>query len=725
MQAQDFKITFNGIGASETIDSVVVENLTRGTSVTIPGNDTLVLIKSVTGSELIKNPSGFIKIYPNPANGFCFVDFICEKQENIIIEVFDLTGKKLVGYSEKSGTGVQHFRINGLKPGINILRVINGKSTVSAKIASNESQVANTEINFLGASLINSEQNKKSAQTTTSNTLIYWQDDNLLYSLWVNGLLPLAPAYRTPVRMDENTINEMDETSEIQDNVNTFTFELTTCKDPAGRSYSTVKIGSNLWMGENYAYQTQSGSWAYNNNEENVPTYGRLYTWKTAMDNAPAGWHLPSIDEWKQHFEYLKSKYNDDSQVAIDAIKSNTLWLLTDDGNSGNGSNSSGMCLLPGGFYSNGNFNGMGLNGNYWTSTISEEDTIYSQIWRLFRWNTGIGTGFMTQEDMGLSVRYVKDKVPTVTTLSASDINGSFASMNGSIENNGGYEITKCGIYWSKTNPNPGANDSIATIECYKGNYSIFIGSLEPGTTYYYRAFATNNNGTGTGSVVSFSTKEENPVYGTFNDYRDGNSYKTIQIGDQIWMAENLRYLPAVSPPSHYSIEVPVYYVFGNTETDVNSAISSDFYRKYGVLYNWAAAMFSCPEGWHIPTSDEWIKLTNFLKDNPELFGTSPSVMSSLSAKTNWSYSPNIGSAGNDLATNNSSGFSALPGGMCQPPNLFSHIETQGYWWSSNQSGFVYDIFTSAGSFNLSYNLGYYQDSYQKVYGFSVRCVKD
>jgi len=74
-----------------------------------------------------------------------------------------------------------------------------------------------------------------------------------------------------------------------------------------GKSYKTVKIGDQTWMAENLNYEI-SDSWCYDNNSSNCNTYGRLYTWVTAQNVCPSGWHLPSRDEWNILFEYLKNK---------------------------------------------------------------------------------------------------------------------------------------------------------------------------------------------------------------------------------------------------------------------------------------------------------------------------------------------------------------------------------------------------------------------------------
>ena len=84
--------------------------------------------------------------------------------------------------------------------------------------------------------------------------------------------------------------------------------------------------------------------------------------------------------------------------------------------------------------------------------------------------------------------------------------------------------------------------------------------------------------------------------YGEFTDARDGQRYKTVKIGDQTWMAENLNY--SVNP------DVQSWRGGGSRET-------VDDCSKYGRLYTWAAAVDACPEGWHLPSKTEWRNLFN------------------------------------------------------------------------------------------------------------------
>jgi uncharacterized protein (TIGR02145 family) len=209
-----------------------------------------------------------------------------------------------------------------------------------------------------------------------------------------------------------------------------------------------------------------------------------------------------------------------------------------------------------------------------------------------------------------------------------------------------------------------------------------------------------------------------------FRDERDGKVYQTVKIGEQCWMAENLAYLPSVNPLSDGSFIDPHYYVYGYDGTILTEAKETDNYSTYGVLYNWPAAMEACPDGWHLPSDAEWTQLQDYLIAygyNYEETTTENKIAKSLASTTLWNTSSNTGVIGDDLSANNSSGFSALPGGYRYTGGLFYGIGIYGYWWSATENDINF-----AWGWYLYYNsteVGQY--SRFKDFGFSVRCVRD
>lgn len=202
------------------------------------------------------------------------------------------------------------------------------------------------------------------------------------------------------------------------------------------------------------------------------------------------------------------------------------------------------------------------------------------------------------------------------------------------------------------------------------------------------------------------------PVFGSFTDPRDGYVYKTVKIGEQVWMAENLRYIPHVGLVNGQG----GIWVYDYEGYNVNEAKATDNYKKYGCLYDWKIALKVCPDGWHVPTDAEWKKLEmhvgmrQAIADLHGKKGTDQGIQ--LKSTSGWN------SGGNGT---NTSGFSALPSGYHRYPGLFLNIGGNGYWWSSSESrtGYAWlrNILDSGGDV--------YRTGYFILDGVSVRCLKN
>lgn len=218
------------------------------------------------------------------------------------------------------------------------------------------------------------------------------------------------------------------------------------------------------------------------------------------------------------------------------------------------------------------------------------------------------------------------------------------------------------------------------------------------------------------GSTLShYATVQANALENTFVDNRDGHRYKWVQIGNQIWMAENLAYLPNVGPYTNESFSNSVYYVYNYFGINVSEAKLTDNFINYGVLYNWNAASNGCPSGWHLPSDNEWDELTYNLGGEQQAGGKLKE-----SGFTHWN-SPNVGAT-------NSSYFTALPGGF-RPNGIptgyqyyFYDLGNLAFFWTSTyEQGHIGPWYRALGN-SLS-DIMRYEDAREN--GFSVRCVKD
>jgi uncharacterized protein (TIGR02145 family) len=130
-----------------------------------------------------------------------------------------------------------------------------------------------------------------------------------------------------------------------------------------------------------------------------------------------------------------------------------------------------------------------------------------------------------------------------------------------------------------------------------------------------------------------------------------------------------------------------------------------------------------CPTGWHLPTDAEWTTLTNFVNNQQsyQCNSTSGWIGKAMADSTKWTSSTTICAIGNNLSLNNATGFSCLPGGYRHFDGYFYSVKTNGNWWTSTEIDNDYAWFR-----HLFYDFReVYQYSYNKEYGFNVRCLQD
>ena len=221
----------------------------------------------------------------------------------------------------------------------------------------------------------------------------------------------------------------------------------------------------------------------------------------------------------------------------------------------------------------------------------------------------------------------------------------------------------------------------------------------------------------------------------SFTDPRDDNEYAVVMIGDQCWMAGNLRYLPSVVGPASGSPTVPLFYVHGYNGTNVQAAKATANYQTYGVLYNWRAAMQGaassntnpsgvqgiCPPGWHLPSDEEVKQLEMFIgltqnqaNGNGNYRGTNQGSRLAGSA--------NLWTDG-DLKNHHlfgNTGFNTLPGSVRSLGAFGNTLNEFFALWTATEQG------SQAWYRGINYTqTGILRANIQRDYGMSVRCVCD
>ncbi|GBU20449.1 hypothetical protein R80B4_00327 [Fibrobacteres bacterium R8-0-B4] len=440
-----------------------------------------------------------------------------------------------------------------------------------------------------------------------------------------------------------------------------------------GKRYETVSVGGRAWMAQNLNYETQDSSWCYGGSDRNCGKYGRLYAWNAARTACPAGWHLPTVQEWDGLINAAGGE-----KKAGDKLKAVSGWTFFGRGwvRTGNGTDDYGFSALPGGKRdANGEFEYISQYGYWWTSDDHEKNAEKAYRMKMDESDGKVNRGEWddNSKSAGMSVRCVVDEAAPYS-LKVTAANGGTVSVN-------------------PVKASYKAGEKVA-INAVPNNGYIFAG-WTGGRTENAGYAATTVTVDSNMTVTAEFKKSDAPsvAYGSLSDPRDGKKYKTVAIGGKTWTAENISYQ---TPENSWCYD---------DKTD-NCA-------KYGRLYDWDAAKKACPAGWHLPTRDEW-------KDLIAAVGGENAANKKLKSTSGWKRSGN----GTDVY-----GFSALPGGNrnhlgWRAGQEFEDLGNEGYWWTATAGEFISDMLGAfVGMASDSANV--FHDAYYKSGGLSARCVKD
>jgi uncharacterized protein (TIGR02145 family) len=720
--AQSYLITFAGSGASSTVTTVKVENLTKGKTLTVNGDDILRLNISTGINSPEEDHSDEIKIYPNPAIENALFEIVPPVSGNAVVSVIDMTGITVAQISSHLDNFKQVFRLSGIKTGFYIINIKADNYHFTGKLLSIGNPEGAIRIEKVNALIESFEKEPvtmdiKSTQTTVD--MEYSKGDRLKFS----GTSGIYSSVKIDIPASDKRIS----------------FNFMSCTDGDNNNYPVIEIGTQAWMAENLKTTTYNNlirvplvtdpvSWAalptpaycWNNNDSVSfkEKYGALYNWYAAdaasnggKNLCPVGWHVPSLSQWYILFHWLWDNgygYLGVPNHIAKSMAATTGWSVSSkEGTPGNdpaSNNSSGFTGLPTGLRSDGDGTFYGGGAAWWSSSPQSSFAMGIVIDMAYPNLNPSNSGYFPKQ-CGISVRCLKGELilPVLFTSVVFSVTHDTAECGGIIVSDGGDPVIARGVCWS-TSPNPIIQDNITTDGAGTGMFTSSIKWLTPGTTYYVRAYATNSSTTIYGNEIKFTTKVTDI---------DGNDYSIISIGTQVWMAENLKTTKFVNGdiigttvPSSLDIRsqnAPLYqWAWDGIENIV---------AAYGRLYTWYAVNDSrklCPDGWHVPSDNEWTTLTDWLGGLSISGGKLKET-----ANSHW-LNPNIGAT-------NETGFTALPGGYRLNNGTFAGLSSDGIWWSSSESNLNEAPTRAMGNSYANVNTGINS----KQSGYSVRCLRD
>lgn len=378
---------------------------------------------------------------------------------------------------------------------------------------------------------------------------------------------------------------------------NTIAEKKTTIPVDTVKHYSTVVIGTQVWMSKNMDDEAE-GSSCYEEKTRNCKNFGRLYSWETANKICPEGFHLPTDNDWQKLIDYSKNINGNDS-VAKSLMAKNAWWIAD---TISTGTDDFSFKALPAGYQKDSaSFALLGSATRFWAAS---QDSTAHNFWQL----------------QLSSATFAKDNATASEKLSV-----------------------RCIM-------NPPDEDELEQLR---------LDSLD--------------------------------AYYTLTDSRDAQVYKTLQIGTQTWMKENLRYKAEDS------------YCYENNDSFCNTNG-----RLYGAK---SIAANICPEGYHVPTNEDWETLKKFVKEN----NSSASEASPLKAIESWTSRKNIPAGADHF------GFSALASGFRYGDGSFMEAGCSANFWSATPSeegsAFYWNLLCTNDEFIQNED---FEESY-----FSIRCLKD
>ncbi len=772
LKAQEISFTFtaNHTCTYAPLDSVLIENLTQGGDTTLYWNDTVmtVILTDIETHTTVYYDFYVSQNYPNPFKTQTQIDIFVPEQDIFTINIFDITGRKVISSENTLGQGLHNFTFYAGNSN-NYIFVVNSTKYLQ--------QILMVQVSSLSKSapVLEYPKNISALEVPTKQKSLksyfpYAIGDELKFTGFVGGDF---------TEITDNPNNNEDYIFDIADLVpeqpSPIIGESSICEQDTGLIYSVEHTEHVIF------------EWTVPDDWEIISGQG---TNSITVDAGISG--NISVFCWNNCGNSPERVV----QVTVNPYPEPEITSSSDD-----------MCVgetrlltatPPAGVFSilsgHATIDGNELTANQ-SGSIIEADTVIIQYEITINGCTGFSTQDIIVNQNPIATINGATEACDIVTLTASgglsymwSGGSSFNSAENSFIESGTYSVTvidenECTdvayadvivkfaptapneaqhfpseyeIIWNWNSTTIGANYKYNIFNQYgtafdNGTNTTYTQEgLQCGTEYSLYVWAYNECGP---SEVLFLTQETvNPNHSfacgdTYVDCRDNNVYQTVQISDQCWMAENLKYLPSVVGPGTGSTTIPYYYVYGYYGTNATEAKATSNYSNYGVLYNWIAAMNSsasssenpsgvqgaCPPGWHLPSDDEWTELVDYIVSLGHInnqgyhngagnaLKSCRQVDSPIGGNCETSEHPRWNSYDTHSGFDEFS-FSALPGGKRDINNSFDFIGHTGIWWSATKCNYT-DIALYRFMRHDYGSIGRF--SFHEDFGFSVRCVKD
>jgi len=398
-------MTFAGTGASTTVNTVKVENLTLGAELTLNGDDILRLSATTGVFPIENNQSSQIRIYPNPMSYNSILQVYPPVSGEAILTIMDITGK-LVGqipcFLENT---LQEFSLSGIERGLYMISIKGKTYQYTGKLLCYGNTAGTVKIEKISNNMSAEVKTEKidSKGTLATVDMRYYIGNRLKFT----GISGNYSTVKTDIPTQDKTI----------------TFNFLACSDIDNNDYPVVEIGTQLWMAENLktikfndstdiplktgsewgSSATPAFCWYTNDAVSFNATYGALYNWYTVNTGklCPSGWHIPDDAEWTTLFTYLGGE-----SVTGGKLKETgtTHWLSLNVG----ASNESGFTARPGGYryILEGSFYWMANAGYWWSSKDYDiSNAMYESLQYISSW---VVRSYLPK-NCGFSVRCLKD----------------------------------------------------------------------------------------------------------------------------------------------------------------------------------------------------------------------------------------------------------------------------------------------------------------------------